>query len=85
MTVRVLRNIISGFHGKISAIAIRQFKARRAGFPVNGPNKDLLIISILCEVLLETNEPLIESSNARKPDWMSTETFNSLITKITLT
>jgi hypothetical protein len=62
-----------------------QFRARKAGFPVTGPNKSLVIDTIICDAVLETNEPLQESDTARRPEWMDQDTFNSLITKITLT
>jgi hypothetical protein len=85
MTVKILRGVIRNFHDKVTTTSMNQFRARKAGFPVTGPNKSLVIYTILCRAVLDTNEPLQESDTARKPEWMDINTFNSLITKITLT
>jgi hypothetical protein len=85
MTVKTLRSVIRNFHDKVTTASMSQFRARKAGFPVTGPNKSLVIDTIICRAVLDTNEPLQESDTARRPEWMSQDTFNSLITKITLT
>lgn len=85
MIVKVLRRIVTNFQDKVATAAMKQIRARKAGYPYTGPNKDLAIISILVDALMEANEPLLESSTVRLPEWMSQNDFNSLITKITLT
>lgn len=85
MIVKVLRSIVTNFQDKVATAAMKQMRARKAGYKYTGPNKDMAIISILVDALLEANEPLLESSNVRLPEWMSQNDFNSLITKITLT
>ena len=85
MNVKELRSIVSKFYDSIACAHIAMLRKRKLGFTFNQVfNKNPQIIqSIVADSLLEANEPLLESDKIRLPEWMSLNTFNSFISKIT--
>lgn len=86
ITVREFRSLITRHSDRLAIGHMRALKKRTLGFSFRESftQKPGIIHSIVAEAVLDANEPLLESSMVRSPEWMSSDTLNLLISKMSI-
>lgn len=86
LTVREFRELVAKYNNFVAESNIKAIKKQRLGFSFKEcfSKKSDIIASLLVSSILEANEPLLESSYVRLPEWMGKTSFDLLIAKMSL-
>ena len=84
MTVKELRRKISKFYELIACNHLFMLRRQKIGFNFKQVfnKKEQILTCVVADAILEANEPLLEKDSIRLPIWISENTFESFISKI---